>query len=243
MANDRSPLTTNGFTLLEVILSLAILASMTGAVSMLLKNSTTLKESISESGNVNHRLQFAISKIADDLAHAFMVKKTDFDRRTKAIFKIDKSNYGDKLSLTTFTHRPRRRHSKESDLTYVVYEVRKDDEANGMTHLYRGEAKRVPENFRQQLEMVVLARAIKSLKFTPWDGARWIDDRWNSNRSVYRHRIPHMVRVELEAFEVEERERGDSEEGSSVAVKTIVFNHFATNFSQPKSVTGPVRWF
>ena len=242
MVSDKYPKTGNGFTLLEVILSLAILASMTGAVSMLLKNSTSLKESISESGNVNHRLQFAISKIADDLAHAFMVKKTDFDRRTKAIFKIDKSSYGDKLSLTTFTHRPRRKHSKESDLTYVVYEVRKDDEANGMTHLYRGEAKRVPENFRQQLEMVVLARAIKSLKFTPWDGARWIDDRWNSNRSVYRNRIPHMVRVELEAYEVEERDR-DSEEGSSVSVKTVVFNHFATNFSQPKSVTGPVQWF
>lgn len=241
MANDRQ--IANGFTLLEVILSLAILASMTGAVSMLLKNSTTLKESISESGNVNHRLQFAISKITDDLAHAFMVKKTDFDRRTKAIFKIEKSDYGDKLSLTTFTHRPRRRHSKESDLTYVVYEVRRDDEASGMTHLYRGEAKRVPENFRERLEMVVLARAIKSLSFTPWDGARWIvDDRWNSNRNVYRNRIPHMVRVELEAYEVEERER-DAEEGSSVVVKTIVFNHFATNFSQPKSVTGPVQWF
>ena len=75
---------------------------------MLLKNSSEVKAGISAAGNVNHRLQVAMEKISRDLAHAFMVSKTDFDRRTKAIFRIERHDNSDRLFLTTVTHRRRR---------------------------------------------------------------------------------------------------------------------------------------
>lgn len=248
MANHRlSVLSLNvqsGFTLLEVILSLAVLASLVVAVASLLQNTTAVKEGISETGNVNHRLQFALGKISRDLAHAFMIRKTDFDRRTKAVFRIEREDSNDKLSLTTFTHRPKRKDSKESDMTYVVYEIRKGEEASAPTHLYRGEAVRIPESFTDELEMVVLARAVKSLQLIPWDGSQWSQDKWNSTRSMYRSRIPHMIRVELEAYTNEELTDDTSwEEAETLGVKTVIFNHFATNFAQLKTVGAPVQWF
>ena len=233
------------FTLLEVILSLAILASLMTGVAMLLKNSSEIKTGVSETGNVNHRLQVAMEKISRDLAHAFMVHKTDFDRRTKAIFKIEKQDNNDRLFLTTLTHRPKRMHSKESDMTYVVYELRRSEDGQEPTHLYRGETRRVPESFRDEVPTVMLARSIKSLQFLPWDGSKWSPDRWHSGRSEYRNKIPHMVRVELEAYEQVELDGENArwEEAAVVTLKTVVFNHFAVNFAQVKSGGTPLQWY
>ncbi len=233
------------FTLLEVILSLAILASLMSGVAMLLKNSSAVKEGVSTAGNVNHRLQVAMEKISRDLAHAFMVSRTDFDRRTKAIFRIEKHAGNDRLFLTTGTHRPKKVHSKESNMTYVIYEVRKDEDGQEPTHLFRGETVRVPESFRAEVETVVLARAVKSLKIVPWNGARWLEERWHSNRGEQRNKLPHMVRVELEAYESVALEEDGArwEEAATVSLKTAVFNHFAINFAQVKSGGVPLRWY
>ena len=231
-----------GMTLLEVILSLGILASLMMAVSMLLKNSSEMKEGISQAGNVNHRLQFAISKLSNDLAHAFMVQKTDLDRRTKALFLIEKQGESDKLSLTTFTHRAKKLHSKEADMTYIVYEVKRSEE--GGIHLYRGEAARIPESFHAAPPMVLLTKSIKSLRIVPWDGERWVRERWDSRQRAYRNKIPYMVRIELAAYEEEEVTTNDNlEEMTTVSLKTVAFNHFATNFEQVKTITAPIRWY
>lgn len=237
-------LSQQGFTLLEVIMSLAILASLMSGVAMLLKNSSEIKTGVSAAGNVNHRLQVALEKVSRDLAHAFMIKKTDFDRRTKAIFTIEKQGDSDRLSLTTMTHRPKRVNSKESDMTYVVYEVRKDEDGKEPTHLFRGETVRVPESFRDPVDMVILARAVKSLRIVPWDGSKWSPDRWHSGRSEHRHKIPHMVRVELVAYEATELDAENArwEEAETLALKTVVFNHLAVNFAQVKSVGAPLQW-
>lgn len=235
------PTTNNrGMTLLEVILSLAILASLMMAVSLLLRNATEMKTGIAQVANVNHRLQLAMSKISKDLEHAFMTDKTDLDRRTKAIFLINKNSESDQLSLVSFTHRSTTKHSKESDLTYVYYKVGRGDDGQ-LTHLWRGEAVRVPESFREPPPLRVIAKGIKSLRITPWDGERWVQERWDSTRRDYRNKLPHMVRVELEAYEnLEEPELTDM---PVVKLKTIVFNHFATNFAQVKSITAPIRWY
>ncbi len=231
------------FTLLEVILSLAILASLMSGVAMLLKNSSAVKAGVSEAGNVNHRLQVALEKLSRDLAHGFMVSKTDFDRRTKAIFRIERHDNSDRLYLTTATHRPKKVNSKESDLTYVIYEVRKGEDGQLPTHLYRGETARVPESFRDQVETVMLARAIKSLRLIPWNGTKWSENSWHSNRGEHRNKIPHMVRIELEAYESTELDGGRWEEAAVVSLKTAVFNHFATNFAQVKRIGAPLQWY
>ena len=212
---------------------------------MLLKNSSEVKAGVSEAGNVNHRLQVAMEKISRDLAHAFMVSKTDFDRRTKAIFRIERHDNSDRLFLTTTTHRPKKIHSKESDMTYVIYEVRKDEDGQEPTHLFRGETARVPESFRDEVETVMLARAIKSLKLIPWNGDKWTTDRWHSNRGEHRNKLPHMVRIEIEAYEsvTLEGENARWEDAAVISLKTAVFNHFATNFAQVKSIGVPVQWY
>ena len=79
-----------------------------------------------------------MEKLSRDLAHAFMVSKTDFDRRTKAIFRIERHDNSDRLFLTTVTHRPKKIHSKESDMTYVVYEVRRDEDGKEPTTCFVG---------------------------------------------------------------------------------------------------------
>ena len=59
----------------------------------------------------------------------------------------------------------------------------------------------MPESFRDEVETVMLARAVKSLKLIPWNGDKWTTDRWHSNRGEHRNKLPHMVRIEVEAYE------------------------------------------
>ena len=229
-----------GMTLLEVILSLAILASLMMAVSLLLRNATEMKTGIAQVANVNHRLQLAMSKITNDLEHAFMTQKADLDRRTKSIFTVKKNSDSDQLSLVAFTHRSTTKNSKESDLTYIHYKVARGDDGQ-TTHLWRGESVRVPESFRETPPSQVIAKGIKSFRILPWDGERWVQERWDSSRRDYRNKLPHMVRVELEAYEnLEEQEMMDM---PVIKLQTVVFNHFATNFTQVKSITAPIRWY
>ena len=130
-------------------------------------------------------------------------------------------------------------------MTYVIYEVRKDEEGQEPTHLFRGEAVRVPESFRDEVETVMLARAVKSLQIVPWNGTQWSEDRWHSNRGEYRNKIPHLVRVALEAYEsvTLEGENMRWEDAAVVTLKTAVFNHFATNFAQVKRIGSPLQWY
>ncbi|MDE3269346.1 MAG: prepilin-type N-terminal cleavage/methylation domain-containing protein [Pseudomonadota bacterium] len=229
-----------GMTLLEVILSLAILASLMMAVSLLLRNATEMKTGIAQVANVNHRLQLAMSKISTDLEHAFMVQKADLDRHTKSIFFIQKDGNSDRLSLVAFTHRPTVKNSKESDLTYIHYKVARGDDGQ-LPHLWRGEAVRVPESFREPPPAQVIAKGIKSLRVLPWDGERWMQEQWNSSRRGFRNTLPHMVRIEIEAYEnLDEPELVDV---PTVKIATIVFNHLATNFAQVKSITAPIKWY
>lgn len=235
--------TNRGMTLLEVILSLAILASLMMAVSLLLRNATEMKTGIAQVANVNHRLQLAMSKITNDIEHAFMTQKDDLDRRTKAIFAVQKNSDSDQLSLVAFTHRSTTKNSKESDLTYIYYKVARDDEGNSqLTHLWRGASVRVPESFREPPPLQIIAKGIKSIKILPWDGERWVQERWDSSRRDYRNKLPHMVRIELEAYENLEDD-AEAMETPTIKLQTIVFNHFATNFAQVKSITAPIKWY
>ena len=65
MANNSQLVASDGFTLLEVILLLAVLVSMTGTVLMLFKTSTVLEKCVSGSGNSNNMLQSMITSLAN----------------------------------------------------------------------------------------------------------------------------------------------------------------------------------
>ena len=135
----------SGMTLLEIIISLMILLSMSMAAATLIRNGIDLKINLSQQSKVTHRLSIAMEKISRDIQHAFLEESLRKDRlpsrRTKAIFKSKVRSDSSIISFTTMSHKPLLMNANESDQTYVMYKVDRDKDAldgGELTHLFRG---------------------------------------------------------------------------------------------------------
>jgi type II secretory pathway component PulJ len=240
---------TSGFSLLEVVISLGILMALTIAATSMLRSGFDVKDGLSQKSRVIHRLAVAMTKFAQDLQHAYIISSKDLDRNstgrsTKGLFRLDKGQ-SDKLYITTRTRQSKLANSYEADTTFVVYETRESRTAPGRKDLYRGETKVVPLDFKDEPEMQLLAKHIKSVKVEPWRGDNWYTQKWDNARSETRDKIPKLVRVTIEAWAFD-REEGDGEDGSiddlTEKLASIVFIPSAIPFDEIKPMLGSVNW-
>lgn len=205
----RNPNHQAGFSLLEIILTLGLILMLSYALTTLLRDSLDIRDGLSQAGKVNHRLATAMSTLVMDLQHAYIVSEKDIarfgdpeKRKVKSLFKLEVGTLGDDLQFTTMNHAPLIRNSRESETTFVAYRLEEDPDT-GRTNLTRAETKRVPENFNEELKYRILARDIKAFKIKTWRGDEWSKDRWDSRRREWRNKLPHIVHIELEAWEDE----------------------------------------
>ncbi|MEZ4741104.1 MAG: type II secretion system protein [Bdellovibrionota bacterium] len=230
-----------GFTLLEVVITIGILLTMMIAITTMLRGSFDIRFALSQEGQVTHRLNTAMEKISSDLAHAYILSSKDVnrnpsDRYFKTIFKIDKSFSGDKLAFTTMNHQPLRANAKESDSSYVVYEIQDSKKIPGRKNLYRGAFVRIPADFKDDPPMNLLAKNIKTIVFEAWQGDGWSKDKWNSESRETRDKIPHMVRVSIEAWseDLEEGETPGPAHEATLKYQTIIYLTSASKFDELK---------
>ena len=240
----------HGFSLVEVVLSVAILVILAMGASQLLRNSFDMKFALSETNKVTHRMDRVMQRLARDIEHAYIVSSKDElrfspSRRGKTIFKIPRSG-GERLELTTMSKQPFRKNAKESDVTYVVYEIKKSDVFNGRADLYRGESPFLPDDLQQDPPMEVLAHQIKSLSVKAWDGDRWSESGWDSSSGDTVDRIPYMVQVKVEAWEDDPAVSDVSSTGENDPVdtiQTVIYLNNAVNFTELKQGAVNFKWF
>lgn len=231
-----------GFTLLEVMITIGILATMMLAVTSLLKNSFDIRFALSNKAKVSHRLNIAMRSISEDLSEAYIVsskdtKRSNAERTTKTIFQITKEMGSDVLRFTTMNNRSPFKNQKESDEAFVVYKVKENKKISGRKDLYRGVMTKLPSSFREDPEVSILAKNIKSLSFEYWRGDKWVKDKWDSTSSDTRDKIPHMVKLEVEAW-TEDLEEGDEVaeyHEETVKVSTIVYLPYSLAFPELKN--------
>lgn len=240
-----------GFSLIEVVITIGILMSLTLAVASMLRAGFDVKAGLSQQSKVTHRLGVAMQKVVDDLQHIFFVSqkvqyKNPTSRKMKTIFKIDKNgSKGDKLTLTTKTHQSIVAGRFESDQTLVTYELQDSKDVPGRTHLYRGEFPFIPADLREEPPLKLLARNIKNITFEPWTGERWSKDYWDTGRGDTRYLIPRMVRVTIEAW-AEEREPDDGKDETydqaTETLSTVVYLYEAAEFAELKTPDKTIKW-
>lgn len=243
-----------GFTLIEVIITLAILATLTIAVSAMMKASFDVRAGLAEDDEVTHRLSIAMQKISNDLQNAFIVSSKEntlrnaIERKTGTIFKIDKGNDIDKLYLTTLTHQSVLANASESDQTYVAYELMDDKKNSSYKHLYRGESSILPPadtNFKENPPMKIIARYIKAFRVKAWRGDDWLNDRWDSTRGDTKDKLPRLVSIEIEALAREPSEGVEisSKEEDVVTIKSVVFVTRSIEYTELKQRMSSIKWY
>lgn len=200
-ARKRGRRDESGMTMLEIIFSVTLMLIMTMATASVLRNGLDMRLELSARTRVTHRINVALTKLSDDLQHAFIVPSTQvFIRKAeiKTLFRVKPWDNSMELRLTTMNHVPTKGGTHESDQAFVVYRIEKDP-ANQRPNLYRGVSATMPENLDQDIPMSLLARNIKAIRIKPWDGAEFRDE-WDSSRADWRDILPRMVKLEIEAY-------------------------------------------
>ena len=241
------------FSLLEVMIAISILLSLVVGVASMLRSTVDLKMSLARDSRITHRLTVAMTRVAWDVEHAFIVGLNDTarggsERRFKTIFKIDKTGDNDKVYMTITGNINGVPGSPEGDTAYVVYEVRDAQDSPGRKHLYRGISTATGDDLKEDPAMKIFVRNIKTFKLLPWRGDDWSNDRWDSSRGEWRDKMPSMVRIEIETWNEDDeipRENPLDPSGDSnvVAVKTIVAIQQARGMKELKQPSNTVKWY
>ena len=223
-------------TLLEVMIALAILATLVISITQILRYNIDIRLALSDQAKVTQRLNRIMTTLSADLSHAFLISTKDVDRtlgKRRTIFKIVKQSDTDKLMMTYANHNPKEINAKESSLSYVVYEVKESKEFPRRKDLYRGEYPRVPSRFKSEPEMNLIAKDIKSIKFFPWKGDDWKKDGWDSSRSDVKDLLPHLVQIQVESWKNDAVEGQDEEDDkNTIMFATTVSLVYALDFKE-----------
>jgi len=243
----------SGFTMLEVMLTVGILATLTMAVSSMMRANIDVRFALSGQAMVTHRLANAMQRVSMDIQHAFIVLTTDqsrmaTSRRNNGIFRIELASEGDQLYLTTMTHQAMKANSNESDTTYVVYKLQESEEMPGRKDLFRGETKTIPEDFKEDPPLVLLARGVKGFKVRGWRGDEWSRDRWDTSRGEWRNKLPHMVQVEIVAWEDDPSTGGvlnvEDPDAPTMTLRSVIYIPSAFGMKELKEGSkASIRWF
>lgn len=250
MMNRKNTNSQAGFTLLEVILTISILAVMMISTSVLLRSSLDMKISLSQRSLIAGKMNAALTTLSKDISQAFMLsvnkdKERVLDGQVRTIFKYSSFGGGSTLTLTTMNNSPAKKNVHEGELAFVVYELKDSKAFPGRKDLYRGASGVVPSDFRTAPESKVIAKGIKAFSLEMWNGDSWLTE-WSTEKSDFKQSIPKMVRITLVGYSMEpiEGEEDVALESDDFETRrvTAVYLPYSERFKELKSKTGSMSF-
>lgn len=192
-----------GMTLLEVIVSLGVLAMISlliyGAFDSLSRGrrGEALRADRARQGRdaverIAHEMQSAFLSLHTPTNLALVTRNTGFVGQSGAQF--------DRVDFTSFAHRRVLKEARESDQCELGYFVVPDPEVDGKMDLVRREQAPIDFDFKRGGVVNVLAEDVERFDIRYLDGftGQWLDT-WDSTlMTAQANRLPLEVRIELE---------------------------------------------
>jgi len=200
----RSP-RSRGFTLLEVMIAVAITALMGAMVSMAFQTGFHAKEVVEEEADHYRMLRAAMNRMAREIGSAYVSDRYDASRfRDQNDRPSNFIGESDKLTFTTFAHQRLYTDVKESDQAVVEYSLQTSTRkgASGRMDLMRRENPNVDDRMDRGGTTDVLFEGAKKIEFAYWDSQRkeW-EDEWDTRRTEKKSILPTRVRITLTALD------------------------------------------
>ncbi|MBM3381380.1 MAG: prepilin-type N-terminal cleavage/methylation domain-containing protein [Betaproteobacteria bacterium] len=258
----------SGFTLIEIIIAIGILASLSLYAVNALTNQLDTRNKLQRSNEAIHAAHAAMMRLTDDLRHAYLlsgneeqVARSNSDVIGRPLFVFNSSP---RLLLMTQAHQSLMANRAESNLAYAQYLVcpdlsapsevcRQSESSASVKQLVRivdPSVKKVSDDAVITGTTQVLVNDLKELKFTAWNGQDFVPE-WNTERSDYGKRLPKMVKVELSVFMPEDdlvkqaRQENSSSvatERPSMALSTIVYLMYSAGQPDLKEAKAEPGW-
>lgn len=186
-----------GFTLLEVIIAMAITAAIGAMTLGAFRQVDRASEIARSQGDRYAAARLALTRLARETSMAFLSEHYDHTRiRERPTVFMGKE---DELLFATFAHQRLTRDARESDQAVVEYTVAADPDHGGEQALFRREKARIDEEPDRGGRRDLVADHVAGFRVQYWDAKRkdWVRE-W-STRSVERSgELPGRVRFELQ---------------------------------------------
>jgi general secretion pathway protein J len=219
-----------GFTLLEVILAISILAlvgtMIYGGFSQTALNKARIEEDVDHSRVVH----MALERMTRELAMAFVSTHVNpsLDLRFQITAFIGKDNgREDRIDFTSFSHRRLYRNAKESDQNEISYFVTEHPDDPSINVLARREQNRIDDDPRRGGKSQILLENVEEFNLEYFDPllSDWVQSWDTINTLGQPNRLPTQVRIRLAVKDP--RRRGQTVAfGTRVALPmTYALNH------------------
>lgn len=194
-----------GFTLLEVIVAVAITAAMGAMVAMAFQSGFAAREVVERDAERYRQLRVAMARMEREIGAAFVSDRFDSKRyRDQNDRPTNFIGERDRLRFTSLAHQRLYADAKESDQAVIEYAVESsaDREARGRQDLMRRENPVLDGQMDRGGAKDVLFEGVKKLEFAYWDSDRkeW-DDEWDTRRLERKSILPTRVKITLTALD------------------------------------------
>jgi len=194
-----------GFTLMEVMIAVAITALMGGLIAASFNTSFKAKEIIEGEAERYRMLRTAMNRMSREIGAAFVSDRYDAQRyRDSNDRPTNLIGDRDRLLFTSLAHQRLYTDAKESDQMVVEYSVKTSNErgANGRRDLMRRENPILDERMDRGGTEDVLFEGVKRLEFDYWDSDKkdWVNE-WDTRRTERKSFLPTRVRISLYALD------------------------------------------
>lgn len=191
-----------GITLLEIMVSLGILALIATLIYGALDGMSRAREGLSRIGDRYHQGRTAMSRMTRELQSAFLslhlpVNPALTSRST--IFLGKGSSKDARVDFTTFSHRRLARHGHESDQCEISYFLARDPDVSGKYDLVRREDPTIDLDPDKGGTVLVVAEDVAEFGLSYFDPLTqlWTDS-WDSSSSTGQlARLPSQVKITL----------------------------------------------
>jgi len=257
-----------GFTLIEIVIAIGILASLSLYAVTALTNQIETRNRLQQSNEVIHAAHAAMMRLTDDIRHAYMLSGNEEQAALSNSDKVGRPMFVLKdiprLLLMTQAHQSLIANKPESNLAYAQYVVCPDPSApsevckdrvsyDGPKQLVRVVdptiTKVADDSFISGVSQV-LVNDLKELKFKAWNGQDFLSD-WNTERSDFGKKLPKMVKIELSVFMpkttplgavADEENSGFERERASLTLSTIVYLMYTAGQADLKEAKAEPGW-
>jgi general secretion pathway protein J len=189
-----------GFTLLEVMIAVAVLAMIGGLTWKAFDGAYGLKQRVERAEDRDQTVRAALERISREVSMTFLSEHYDRKRfRTRpTLFKLRDGRGEADLTITSFAHERLHIDAKESDQALFEYKLERDDVGN--RSLYRRVKPHLDEDPERGGEKAVLADDVLKFTVQAWDPKEreWRDE-WDSNSPQRSGQvlIPPRVKIAL----------------------------------------------
>jgi len=186
-----------GFTLIEVLVAVALISVIMVLIWQTMGVSLKAKQRIEKRDEIYHNARVSVDKMVQDLSMAFVMGgpaqlgQKQGTLQIKTIFKGD----DDEVLFATLAHLRLYANARESASANVAYKLEKDPDDSELYLLKRRESKGLGSNPEEGGVWITLAEKVKSMKIDYYDARKYDwQSSWNTESDTGL-RLPRAVRV------------------------------------------------